>query len=218
MQTNDSKEQSQAPSALGSSGLVRARSEFLKLPMEERRKLLEECCTPEMVRHYEVTCPECGNYYGGHATGAADICDCHNQQPKPMGKCTKCGTNFVGTAENPPPDGLCRYCEMDRLKDALDMQRDEFKRIIALGPDPEILGICKRAISTIEQTVPVTVQRDKFKSAASKLRNALAALVSADTAKELDEMELGLRLMPGIEADKIAAVNAIHALRETLAP
>lgn len=51
-----------------------------------------------------------------------------------------------------------------------------------------------------------------------KLRRALAGLVGADTAKELDEMELGLRLMPGIEADKIAAVNAIHALRETLTP
>lgn len=53
------------------------RAEFLKQPMQTRRKLLEECCTPEMVRHYEVTCPECGNYYGGHATGGQDICDCH---------------------------------------------------------------------------------------------------------------------------------------------
>ncbi len=33
-----------------------------------------------------------------------------------MGKCSKCGTNFVGTPENPPMDGLCRYCEMDVLK------------------------------------------------------------------------------------------------------
>lgn len=139
-----------------------------------------------------------------------------------MGKCTKCGTNFVGTPENHPPDGLCRYCEIDRLKDALDMQRDEFKRIgglLQFSNEPvlrEVIGICDRAIQNIEQTVPVTVQRDNLQSANSKLRRALAELVGADTAKELDEMELGLRLMPGIEADKIASVNAIHALRDTL--
>jgi len=33
-----------------------------------------------------------------------------------MGKCIKCGTNFVGTPENPPPDGLCKYCQIDALK------------------------------------------------------------------------------------------------------
>lgn len=25
----------------------------------------------------EVSCPKCGNYYGGHATGSHDICCCH---------------------------------------------------------------------------------------------------------------------------------------------
>lgn len=29
------------------------RSEFLKLPMHQRRKILESCCTEEMVKHYE---------------------------------------------------------------------------------------------------------------------------------------------------------------------
>lgn len=33
-----------------------------------------------------------------------------------MGKCTKCGTNFIGTPEQPPSDGLCHYCERDQLK------------------------------------------------------------------------------------------------------
>lgn len=33
-----------------------------------------------------------------------------------MGKCTKCGTNFVGTPENPPTDGLCSYCEIEALR------------------------------------------------------------------------------------------------------
>lgn len=96
------------------------------------------------------------------------------------------------------------------------MQRDEFRRIVALGPDPEILGICERAITEIEQAVPVVIQRDDLLKDKSTLRRALAALVGADTAEELDAMELGLRMAPGIEADKIEAVNAVHALRETL--
>lgn len=53
------------------------KSEFLKLPMEERRAILEARCTPEIVRYYEVTCPDCGRYYAGHATGGQDICTCH---------------------------------------------------------------------------------------------------------------------------------------------
>jgi hypothetical protein len=33
-----------------------------------------------------------------------------------MGKCIKCGTNFVGTPEQPPADALCKYCEIEQLK------------------------------------------------------------------------------------------------------
>ena len=44
--------------------------------------------------------------------------------------------------------------------DIVDMQRDEFRRIIALTEDQEIKGICERAIACIEQTVPVIQQRD----------------------------------------------------------
>lgn len=36
-----------------------------------------------------------------------------------MGKCVKCGTNFVGTPETPAPDGLCKYCEIEQLRIAL---------------------------------------------------------------------------------------------------
>jgi len=49
---------------------------FLKLPIKERRAILQDQCTPEIVHHYEVTCPECGLYYPGHATGGIDICTC----------------------------------------------------------------------------------------------------------------------------------------------
>ena len=48
-----------------------------------------------------------------------------------------------------------------------------------------------------------------------KLRNALADMVGASTKEELEEMELVLRVMPGIEQDKIVALNAVHALLET---
>lgn len=37
-----------------------------------------------------------------------------------MSQCIKCGTNFVGTPENPPAPGLCKYCEIEQLKTALD--------------------------------------------------------------------------------------------------
>jgi hypothetical protein len=48
-----------------------------------------------------------------------------------------------------------------------------------------------------------------------KLRKALADMVGASTKEELEQMELALRTMPGIEQDKIVAINAIHALLET---
>ena len=33
-----------------------------------------------------------------------------------MSQCTKCGTNFIGTPENPPSAGLCKYCEIEILR------------------------------------------------------------------------------------------------------
>ena len=49
-----------------------------------------------------------------------------------------------------------------------------------------------------------------------KLRQALVGLVGVDTKKELEEMELFLRLSPMPETDKVSTINAIHALLETL--
>jgi len=48
-----------------------------------------------------------------------------------------------------------------------------------------------------------------------KLRKALADMVGASTKEELEQMEFVLRSMPGIEQDKVVALNAIHALLET---
>lgn len=50
----------------------------------------------------------------------------------------------------------------------------------------------------------------------AKLRKALAGLVGAETKEELEAMEAAIRLMPGIERDKVSALNAIHALQDTL--
>jgi hypothetical protein len=45
-----------------------------------------------------------------------------------------------------------------------------------------------------------------------RLRKALTGLIGAETKEELEAMEAAMRMMPGIEADKIAGINAIHAL------
>lgn len=50
----------------------------------------------------------------------------------------------------------------------------------------------------------------------NKLRAALAAMVGASTREELDAIELGVRAIPGCEEDRAVALNAIHALRDSL--
>ena len=49
----------------------------------------------------------------------------------------------------------------------------------------------------------------------AKLRKALADLVGAESASELEAMEAAIRLLPGVERDKVTALNAIHALQDT---
>lgn len=48
-----------------------------------------------------------------------------------------------------------------------------------------------------------------------KLRAALVGLVGASTKAELTMMEMHFRSSPAPDADKVAAINAIHALIET---
>ncbi len=50
-----------------------------------------------------------------------------------------------------------------------------------------------------------------------KLRSALAGLIGANNKEELEKMEAIVRILPAPEADKIASINAIHALIETAA-
>lgn len=49
-----------------------------------------------------------------------------------------------------------------------------------------------------------------------KLRKALVDLVGASTKEELEAMKATLRIIPGIERDKIVALNAVDVLLETI--
>jgi len=56
----------------------------------------------------------------------------------------------------------------------------------------------------------------KAEATITKLRTALEELVGAASKDELEKMELILRLAAVPMADKTAAINAIHALLETM--
>ena len=48
------------------------------------------------------------------------------------------------------------------------------------------------------------------------LRGAMADLIGASDNAELEQMELAMRLLAAPESDKIASLNAIHAMLATL--
>lgn len=47
------------------------------------------------------------------------------------------------------------------------------------------------------------------------LRAALAGLLGASTRAELKELEAAIRVIPGAAADRVVALNAIHAMLAT---
>jgi len=55
----------------------------------------------------------------------------------------------------------------------------------------------------------------KAEAKISKLRKALSDLIGAENKDELEKMELALRMTQAPDADKVAAINAIHILIET---
>jgi hypothetical protein len=55
-----------------------------------------------------------------------------------MGKCIKCGSNFVGTPEQPPSDGLCKYCEIDQLKADNAKLRKALVGLVGVDTKPEL--------------------------------------------------------------------------------
>jgi hypothetical protein len=63
--------------------------------------------------------------------------------------------------------------------------------------------------------VKAKVAARDLESENKRLKKALSELVGAETKEELEAMESAMRMMPGIEADKIAGINAIHALLDS---
>lgn len=54
------------------------REEWLKTQPDGIQSVVASIKRLANMSCHEVTCPKCGNYYGGHATGGQDICDCHD--------------------------------------------------------------------------------------------------------------------------------------------
>jgi len=50
----------------------------------------------------------------------------------------------------------------------------------------------------------------------SILRAALEGLIGASEKGELEQVELGIRMIPAPDADKAVSINAIHALLNTM--
>lgn len=59
-------------------------------------------------------------------------------------------------------------------------------------------------------------ERQELIGQRDRLRTALVGLVGVDGREELEQMETVMRLTPGIDEDKVSAINAIHALLSTL--
>jgi len=60
------------------------------------------------------------------------------------------------------------------LIDKVDLWRDEFQHIKVLAKDPEIIGLCGRALADIEQAVPVVVRYETLEKENAHLRQELA--------------------------------------------
>lgn len=74
------------------------------------------------------------------------------------------------------------------LIDHIDLMADEFKRVKALNPSPEIVDLCERALRVTHQNVPVVEQRDRLETEVNRLR---AQLASGLEEKQADELEKG---------------------------
>jgi hypothetical protein len=71
-------------------------------------------------------------------------------------------------------------------RETVDLIRDEFMRINALTQTSvdwhnaaEVQAICERAVSKINQTVPLIVQRDRLENELSELKTACEYLIEA---------------------------------------
>ena len=59
--------------------------------------------------------------------------------------------------------------EVENLTDKIDLWRDEFIRIKTVTKNLEIVGLCNRALTDIEQKVPVVVRCEELEEENNKL-------------------------------------------------
>ena len=71
-------------------------------------------------------------------------------------------------------DYMALEAKYNALIDKVDLWRDEFQRILVLAKDPEIIGLCGRALVGIEQAVPVVVRCETLEKENGHLRQELA--------------------------------------------
>lgn len=71
-------------------------------------------------------------------------------------------------------DYMALEAKYNALIDKVDLWRDEFQRIKVLAKDPEIIGLCGRALADIEQAVPVVVRYETLEKENGHLRQELA--------------------------------------------
>jgi len=82
-----------------------------------------------------------------------------------MGKRVKCGSSFVGTPEQPPADGLCKYCEIQQLKESNDQLRkvcDELAVCLERRTNADIYSEASEALKAYN-ALPHILERNKSK-------------------------------------------------------
>jgi len=86
--------------------------------------------------------------------------------------------DYIVAAANALPEALDEIERLRILKseltDKADLWRDEFLRIKALTENPEIIGLCDRALTDIEQAVPVVARCETLEKENAHLRQELA--------------------------------------------
>lgn len=87
------------------------------------------------------------------------------------------------------------------LIDHIDLMADEFKRIKALNPSPEIIDLCERALRVTEQNVPVLKRVEKLEKCISsllwensELKERLATTATPATTAETEWVKCAGRL------------------------
>ena len=86
-------------------------------------------------------------------------------------------SGFYDGRHGTPCEQIRAQNENEQLTDIVDLMRDEFRRIMVC-PDVsiEVIGLCERAITCINQNVPVIVQRDNAEAELAKIKCLLSQL------------------------------------------